>query len=139
MSRQDLKNCQTRVDLKKMRMMDFLLILAILLGSAGWLLASRANPVGDGSGRKAVVVYQDGVVIERIAMDTDKVLPLLEGRMILEVLDNRIRIKQSDCVRQFCVHQGWVKHGGEKVICVPFKTLIEIQSSTEPAVDAVVF
>ena len=139
MRHQEFKERRSRVDLKKMKALDFLLIAAILLGSAGWLLAARTDANLGYPDFRDVVVYHDGVIGERVEMDTDKLITLLQGKMILEVLDNRIRIKRSDCPRQHCVHQGWATYEGESIICVPFKTLIEIQSSARPKVDAVVY
>ena len=120
-------------------MLDVFLVAAIILGSAGWLLASRANSDLGYSNQREATVYHDGVIGERLMLDTDSTVPLLQGKMVLEVSENRIRIKQSDCPRQFCVNQGWVKYDGETIVCVPFKTLIEIQSPAAPMVDAVVY
>ena len=139
MKHQDNPNYRPRVDLKRMKVLDFILIAAILLGSAGWILASRTSPEAGGELRREVVVYHDGVVTERMGLDSDHSVTLLQGKMVLEILDNRIRVKHSDCPRQFCVRQGWVKYEGESIVCVPFRTLIEIQSSARPVVDAVVY
>ena len=139
MRNSDSQKYQPRVDLKRMRMLDFLLIVAILLGSAGWLLASRTDTNLDNPDPREVVVFHDGVASKRLGLGTDTTVTLLHGKMTVEIHDHRIRIQHSDCPRQFCVHQGWAKYEGESIICVPFKTLIEIQSSAGPVLDAVVY
>jgi hypothetical protein len=128
-----------RVDLYKMKALDFILIVMILLGSAGGLLGSNLGWKEPSSHSKKVIIYHDGTVSEKLDLDTDGEISLLDGKMILEICQNRIRIKKSDCPRQVCVHQGWAKYEGESIVCVPFKTLIEIQSNAKPVVDAVAY
>ncbi|MGA6925800.1 MAG: NusG domain II-containing protein, partial [Desulfosarcina sp.] len=113
MGHQEFQERRPRVDLKRMKILDVLLIASILLGSAGWLLASRTDTDLGHLGRREVVVYHDGVITARMGLDSDNTVALLEGKMILEILDHRLRIKHSDCPRQFCVHQGWAKYEGE--------------------------
>jgi hypothetical protein len=139
MKRSGTKISGPRVDLYKMKTLDFILIVMILLVSAGGLLGSALGWKESSSKSKEVVVYLDGTVAERLALDTDRDISLLDGKMVLEVRQNRVRVKRSDCPRQFCVHQGWAKYEGESIVCVPFKTLIEIQSQARPVVDAVVY
>jgi len=52
--------------------------------------------------------------------------------------DKKVRVKKSECPRQLCANIGWIQHTGEAIICVPFKTLIEVKSADAPVVDAVV-
>ena len=128
-----------RVDLKRMRILDFVLIAAILLGSAGALLGSIGEQKPSLPPAKEVIIYQDGTALQKLTLAGDREISLLGGRMVLEVREGKVRVKKSDCPRQFCVHQGWARHEGESIVCVPFKTLIEIQSNSEPVVDAVVY
>ena len=129
----------SRVDLYKMKALDFILIVMILLGSAGGLLGSNLGWKESSSHTKKVIIYHDGTVSKKLALDTDGEISLLDGKVILEICQNRVRIKKSDCPRQVCAHQGWVKYEGESIVCVPFKTLIEIQSNAKPVVDAVAY
>jgi len=122
-----------------MRALDVILIVVIVLGSAGWLIASSLDHRERPFDSKEVLIYQDGVLTDRLDVDINRALPLLEGKMILEIRDKKIRIKHSNCPRQFCVHQGWINFDGESIICVPYKTLIEVQSASRPVVDAVIY
>jgi hypothetical protein len=139
MEQAGLKMSEPRVDLHKLRALDLILIAAILLGSAGWLWGSKLPWKESNSASKKVIVYQDGTAVEQLAMSTDREISLLGGKMVLEIHGSKVRVKRSDCPRQFCVHQGWVKYDGESIICVPFKTLIEVQSAARPEVDAVIY
>lgn len=128
-----------RVDLSRMRALDFVLVAMIFFGSAGALLSSKWQGQQTWPTAEAVVVYIDGAVAEKLSLDGDRQIPLLDGKLILEVRGSKVRVKKSDCPRQFCVHQGWATHGGESIICVPFKTVVELQSDSGPLVDAVVY
>lgn len=128
-----------RVDLTRMRMLDFVLIATILLGSAGGLLGSIGEQKPSLPPAKTVIIHRDGTTLQKLTLAGNREIPLLGGRMVLEVRGGKVRVKKSECPRQFCVHQGWARHEGESIVCVPFKTLIEIQSNSEPVVDAVVY
>lgn len=129
----------SRVDLTRMRMLDFVLIAVILLGSAGGLLGSMWEQKPSSPQAKEVIIYRDGAASRKLALAGDREFSLLGGKMVLEVREGKVRVKKSDCPRQVCVHQGWASHAGESIVCVPFKTLIEIQSNSKPVVDAVVY
>lgn len=122
-----------------MRPLDVVLIIGILLGSAGWLLGSSLDRPESSFSSKEIFIYHDGSLIERLAVKVNQDVSLLKGQMVLEIQDSKIRIKHSNCPRQFCVHQGWVTYDGESIICVPYKTLIEVQSAARPVVDAVIY
>ena len=139
MKRSDQKINGPRVDLHKMRVLDVILIIMILLGSAGGLLGSTMNWKEPPSQVKEIIVYHDGTLTENITLDKDRQISLLAGKMVLEVRNNSVRVARSDCPRQFCVHQGWASVEGESIICVPYKTLIEVKSTARPMVDAVVY
>lgn len=122
-----------------MRVLDVILIVMILLGSAGGLLGSTINWKEPQSQVKEISVYRDGTLTETITLDKDRQLSLLAGKMVLEVHNHSVRVLRSDCPRQFCVHQGWANVEGESIICVPYKTLIEVKSTARTMVDAVVY
>jgi hypothetical protein len=139
MERLSAKTPAPRVDLHRMRALDFVLMILILLGSAGVLLGSKSGAPEHGSPAKQVVVNHDGTVAATLSLQPDREIQLLEGKMVLLVKGDRIRVQQSDCPRQHCVRQGWVKHDGEALICVPYRTVIEVRSSARPVVDAVIY
>lgn len=139
MKRPDQKINGPRVDLHRMRVLDFILIVMILLGSAGGLLGSNMNWKEPTARAKEIIVYHDGTLAENIPLDKDRQIDLLAGKMVLEVRNHSVRVLRSDCPRQFCVHQGWAGVEGESIVCVPYKTVIEVKSTAKPLVDAVVY
>jgi len=128
-----------RVDFSKITVFDVILIASILLLSAGILLRTKLNLDRKPSAAMGASVYHDGKLHDRLALDTDRELVLLNGKMLIEVKGKKLRVKKSECPRQLCVKTGWIQYTGETIVCVPFKTLIEINSGDTPVVDAVVF
>ncbi|GCF94590.1 hypothetical protein NRIC_24810 [Enterococcus florum] len=45
---------------------------------------------------------------------------------VIEIKDQRIRIRSASCPDQRCVHQGWIEQSGETIVCLPHKLVIEI-------------
>lgn len=76
---------------------------------------------------------------QHFKLDQDQKSVLLDGKMLVEVKNRKIRVSKSECPRQICVNMGWIQHPGEAIICVPYKTVIEIKSGGSPVVDAVVY
>lgn len=49
------------------------------------------------------------------------------GPAIIEVNREKIRMHESPCPDQICVHRGWIDSPGETIICVPNRVVITIQ------------
>lgn len=45
---------------------------------------------------------------------------------VIEIKDQKIRIKQASCPDQRCVQQGWIEHPAETLICLPHKLSVTI-------------
>lgn len=118
---------------------DVVVIILILMTSVGLILKAQPGKQGPLSKTATARVYHDGKLSHRFPLSRNQERVLLEGKMVLEIKDRRMRVRRSDCPRQLCVQQGWVKYDGESIICVPYKTLIEIKSKQKPVVDAVVY
>lgn len=56
----------------------------------------------------------------------NKEIILKNGNIIIEITDNRVRVKKSDCPDKLCVKKGWIKNPGEFIICMPNKLVIQI-------------
>ncbi len=123
----------------KITFLDVILIGSILALSTAMILKAKFDLNWPSVKTANAAVYQNGKLNQLLKLDEDREILLLDGKMIVEIRGKKIRVKQSDCPRQVCVHVGWISHPGEAVICVPYKTVIEIGAAGKPAVDAVVF
>ena len=128
-----------RVRLDRITFFDVVIIVFILLLSAGFLLRTQFNLNREPSKGMGAAVYYDGKLDKRLDFGKDREIVLLNGKMVIEVHGEKVRVKKSECPRQLCVKTGWIQHPGESIICVPFKTVIEIDAARKPVVDAVVF
>jgi hypothetical protein len=50
--------------------------------------------------------------------------PLGDTKIAIE--NGRVRFVSSPCQNQYCVHQGWLTHGGQIAICLPNQMSIEL-------------
>jgi hypothetical protein len=134
-----------RIDLKKtasfyqFRTLDVILIILILFITAGVVLNTKLAMNWALSSASEASVFREGKQIAHLSLDKDREIPLLDGKVRLEVKEKRIRVKKSNCPRQVCVHMGWIRYPGQTIACVPYGILIEIKPSDSPVVDAVVY
>ena len=128
-----------RVDIYNITFVDVIVIICILLLSGGIILKAKLGLIWQSEKVTNASVYHDGKLHKHLKLAEDQENILLNGKMVVEIKGKKVRVKKSECPRQLCVHIGWIQHTGEAIICVPFKTLIEIKSVDAPVVDAVVF
>jgi hypothetical protein len=135
----DRGSTRQRVALSKLTPFDVVVIILIVLLAVGIILRNRLNISRQPSEAIEATVYHDGVIHQHLALDKDQEISLLDGKILIEIKEKKIRVKKSECPRQVCVNAGWIRLSGETIICVPYKILIEIKSTGAPLVDAVVF
>ena len=128
-----------RIDIYKITFVDVIVIVCILLLSTGIILKAKLGLIWQSEKVTNASVYHDGKLHKHLKLAEDREISLLNGKMVVEIKEKKVRVKKSECPRQLCVNIGWIQHTGEAIICVPFKTLIEIKSVDAPVVDAVVF
>jgi len=128
-----------KVPTHKITFLDVILIGSIMVLSTGVILKTKLDLNWQSPKDANASVYLSGELIRLLQLDKDQEIFLHDGKMIVEIKSKKLRIKQSDCPHQVCVHAGWIAHPGEAIICVPYKTVIEIGSAENPAIDAVAF
>jgi hypothetical protein len=84
---------------------------------------------------KTANIYHNNKLVKQIGMDRDTVFKL--NNMKIEINNGRVRIAESDCPRQICVHAGWIKDPAQTLICVPNKVMVQITGDGEAKYDAV--
>ena len=119
------------------RRADFLLAgmvlaVALLLLTGGGLFARP--------GAAAVVTTPDGETV--LSLDQPAVVSFTgKNGMVLtvEVADGRVRVRESGCPDQICVHSGWLSSTGQSAACVPAGIAVRVRagSASSDGVDAV--
>ena len=130
---------RSRIELRRLTVPDVIVIVLIL--SLSLALIARATLGSHRSSSKPLEasIYQEGQLLKRLSLKEDQKMSLNDGKMLIEIKDGKIRVTRSNCPRQVCVRVGWIAHPGEAITCVPYKTVIEIGSADNTAIDAVVF
>ncbi|MFN3410674.1 MAG: NusG domain II-containing protein [Exilispira sp.] len=61
----------------------------------------------------------------------DNLIILKNGLIIVEINDNKVRVKDSDCQDKICMKKGWIERSGQFIICMPNKLLVKIIGEEE--------
>ena len=115
-------------------------LVALLVAAAAVVLLFLFRPEG-GNFLTATVVLE-GETIARYALSA------LAGPEALEVEGaaspitipaepGRIRILESGCPGQDCVHTGWASQAGQQIICLPNRLVISLSGGASDDIDAI--
>lgn len=110
------------------------LILFFAITSILWLRRERLSQL---SQSKLALIYQRNNLLEKVGLEKDKIITLLNGKMQFEIKNRKLRVLHSDCPQRICMNMGWIKYSGQTIVCVPNQVLLEIKSSGPAVLDAV--
>lgn len=117
---------------------DAAVVLAV--AAAALLLFFQISP-SEGNFLTATVVLDGEVIAEYdLSALTDPVSLRLDDipyPLTIQAEPGRIRIVESNCPSQDCVHIGWVDRVGAQIICLPNRLVISLSGAAEPDFDAV--
>lgn len=111
---------------------DFILAIIILLFCAICFVVWIVKDVYY-NGDLYANVYLDGKCIQSLDLDENQKIEI-DGsisKMIIEVKSNRVRVKESGCPEQICVHRGWKKRKNATITCLPNKVMIIIEKEAK--------
>jgi len=119
---------------------DWSAVVVFVLLSGAVFMGPRFLPPGRGA---VALVRIHGKLNETVDLAHDRLVQISvpPGKMIAEVKNHRIRVKESNCLNKICVMSGWINRPGQSLICVPNDVVIQISSSgsSGTAVDAVTY
>ena len=114
--------------------------VVLALAAAALLLFFQISP-SEGNFLTATVVLDGEVIAEYdLSALTDPVSLRLDDipyPLTIQAEPGRIRIVESSCPSQDCVHIGWVDRVGAQIICLPNRLVISLSGAAEPDFDAV--
>lgn len=95
----------------------FALLAAALL--AAWMLI---RPTGT-----LVCVLQDGKLLRTVDLSAEETFTVTgeAGENRITVKNGEIFVESADCPDQVCVRHGALKKGGEPIVCLPNRLVIE--------------
>lgn len=119
----------------KFKKADFILLVTVIAIAALTMLFYTFYFNDSGSW---VVVYQDGVEIERYAIDEDGIYKVNETNTF-EIKKGVVDMIESECKNQICVNHIPIKNVGETIVCLPNKIVVTIEGAGEEnTLDAIV-
>jgi hypothetical protein len=121
-----LKKTLTKGDLV---VLSFLMIATV----ASFFLWHANSP-----GRRAIILVDTQKVREIPLSDKNEeiIVQGVEGASVIELVNGRVRMKDSPCHYKTCVKMGWIAHEGEMICCMPNKVVIKIVGTQEGELDA---
>ncbi|MCR5350269.1 MAG: NusG domain II-containing protein [Acholeplasmatales bacterium] len=106
---------------------DVILVFSILLIALVFIVVWVIRYKSYDGDLYANVYYKDDCLYS-LDLDDDISFEMqgYESKMIIEVKDGQVRVRESGCHDQICVHTGWMKKKGRTITCLPNKVWIEI-------------
>jgi len=109
---------------------DLLLIAIILITAFGFGFHIFSSNVGNGFKPfpTAVEIYLSNKLIKVLPLTQEGYYKMKYNNISfsVQIKSGKVRMQESNCPRKVCVHQGWIEHSGESIICVPNKVVIKI-------------
>ena len=108
-------------------------LLALVALAALVLFLSRS--AGD-----TVAVTVDGKLFGEYPLSEDRVVEIEngDGYNILVIKDGKARVSEASCPDGICSSHRPIAYGGESIICLPNKVVVEIRSSNKNVPDVAV-
>lgn len=98
-----------------------LLSVLILLSFSGIIFIREVLPKG-----RTVQIEVDGRPVYVLPIDKDRTVSVEgpEGKTVVEIKGQRIRVTESPCHNKLCIQQGWIESGA--IVCLPNRVIVTI-------------
>ncbi len=116
------------------------LLVALLVAAAAVALLLGLGQEGGNFLTASVVLDGETIAQYDLAALTGPVTLEVEGAaypLTIQAEPGRIRIAESSCPGQDCVHTGWASRAGQQIICLPNRLVISLEGRVSNEVDAV--
>lgn len=93
------------------------------------------------SGELCVVVSVGNRVVDTLPLSDEKSTHTYchNGYTLLVLIDGSgVRVEQSDCPSQDCVHTGTITRAGQSIVCLPAQIVVHLEGASEDAPDVIV-
>ena len=108
---------------------DALVVLAVL--ALAGLLAARPFLAAKTAGELTVSISVDGETVERCALSAYEG-GTYESRgytLTVAVQNGAVRVSESDCPNQDCVHSGAISRAGQSIVCLPARVAVTLEGA----------
>lgn len=117
-----------------------LLILAVVVVLGIALSLGRMSAETD---RLTAKISVDGMETEQVDLtqlrgEEERTIQANGYTLYLVVSQDGVRVRESDCPTQDCVHTGTITRAGQSIVCLPARVTVQLQGTVaENGVDAV--
>jgi hypothetical protein len=103
-----------------------LLSVLVLLSLSGIIFIQEVLPKG-----KTVHIEVEGRPLYVLPIEKDRMLTVdgPQGKTIIEIKQQKLRVKDSPCPKKQCVKHGWIERG--IIVCLPNKVVITIGNESD--------
>ena len=109
---------------------DALVVLAVLLLALG--LAARPFLAARTADTLTVVVSIDGETVERVPLERYEGGSYESRGYTVRVAaeGGAVRVAESDCPNQDCVHTGAISRAGQSIVCLPARVAVTLEGAS---------
>ncbi|MCR5041684.1 MAG: NusG domain II-containing protein [Clostridia bacterium] len=100
---------------------DVVIAAAVLLTALGLIAARLFAP-----GAVYAVVTVDGAEAARVRLDSASGVIYEDGHVTVVSENGAVRVADSDCPDKTCVRTGRLSRAGDRAVCVPNRTVVEL-------------
>ena len=107
---------------------DALVIAAVLAAAAAlvFLLLPKSSPAD----ALVCTVSQDGQVLDTVDITVGMAdQARTYGEYVVEFNHGNIRVTSAPCANQDCVRTGWISRGGQSIVCLPGRFVVELSAA----------
>ena len=101
------------------------IVAALAIFTAAWYYGGLAR-----SGPLTAAIVHRGQVVQTVELDrlTEEMTVTVEGDYHLTILLDRdgVRVAESDCPGQDCVHTGTITRAGQSIVCLPEQVVVQL-------------
>lgn len=119
--------------MKMLKRWDFIIIFILVFISFIPYIVFTLNLLEINDGTPIAIVSVKNIEIMRIPLTEKSFTEVLDicttesGDNVLEIKNNKVRVRNSNCPEQICVRTGFISKPGQSIICLPHKLIVEIE------------
>ena len=120
------------MELKHNKVDVFVYIISFVLVVCLLIASNIVKRNSDGNIKYAIITIE-GKQKFKLNMDEDREIVLKEdeyssllGEMIIEIKDNKVRVKKEESPLHYCSIQGWVDSVAKPIVCLPNGVIVTI-------------
>ncbi len=111
---------------------DFFVIAVLLIFAGVFYYFTLPGDAGN-----TAEISVDGNIVDVVSLsgENDGVYKIEGMNISYEIKDGEIAIISSDCPDKVCIDDGFISLGGQKIVCLPNKTVISIPRDSDDDID----